>query len=106
MEVMEDTVCLLAGQKKHEDKYKDPEVLPKVNKAVMTGTMEFIEEHLRLHCGVIREPHAYVIRKAIIVQTYVDYPAYVTDVTPTEQVAQWAECTISQRAYSRVQDQQ
>ena len=30
MEVNEDRVHLLAGQKKLEDKYKDPDVLPKI----------------------------------------------------------------------------
>ena len=46
MGVQEDTMHLLGGQKRLEDKYKDPDVLPKVNKADMEGTMESIEEYL------------------------------------------------------------
>ena len=44
MGVNEETACLLAGQKKLEDKSKDPNVLPKVNKSYMAGTMESIKE--------------------------------------------------------------
>ena len=44
--VCEDTVHLLAGQKRLKDKNKDQDVLPKVNKANMAGTMESIEEYL------------------------------------------------------------
>ena len=39
-EMHEHTVHLLAGQKRPKNKYKDPNVLPKVNKTNMTGTME------------------------------------------------------------------
>ena len=62
-----------------KDEYKDPNVLPKVNKADIVGTIEVIEEYLRLCCGVVRVPLAYVIRKTIIiVQNYGDYPKYAT----------------------------
>ena len=44
----------------------------------MAGTMEAIEEYLRLHHGIVRAPLAYIIRKTITVQTYSDYPTYVT----------------------------
>ena len=56
---------LLAAQKMLKNEYKDPDVLPKVNKADMAGTME-----PRLHHGVIRAPLAYIIRKTITGQTY------------------------------------
>ena len=69
MEVDEGTVCILAGQKKLEDEYKDPYVLPKINKSDMAGMMESIKEHLRSHCGVIKTPLVYIIRKTIIVQS-------------------------------------
>ena len=61
MGVNEDTVCLMTGKKKLKDEYKDPDVLPKVNKSDMAGMMEAIEEYLRLHHGVVRVPLAYVI---------------------------------------------
>ena len=67
MRVNEDTLHLMTGQKKLEDKYKDPKVLPKINKSDMAGTVEAIKEYLRLHCGVIRAPLAYVVRKTITV---------------------------------------
>ena len=44
MGVHENTVYLLAGQKQLKDDYKDPDVLPKVNNANMTGTIEAIKE--------------------------------------------------------------
>ena len=78
MGVHEDTVNLLAGQKTLEDEYKDPDVLPKINKSDMAGTIESIEEYLRSHHGVIRAPLAYIIKKTILVQTYGDYPKYAT----------------------------
>ena len=56
MEVDEGTVCLLAGQKKLKDDYKDPDMLPKINNSDMTGTMESIKEYLRSCHGVIRAP--------------------------------------------------
>ena len=65
---------LLAGQKRLEVEYKDPDVLPKVNKAVMAGMMESI----RSHHSVIRAPLVYIIRKTITVQTYGDYSTYTT----------------------------
>ena len=77
MGVHEDTVCLLAEQKKLNNEYKDPDVLPKINKSYMTGTMKAIEEYLRSHQDVIRALMAYIIRKTILVQSYGDYPKYV-----------------------------
>ena len=47
MEVDEGTVCLLAGQKRLEDEYKDPNILPKINKSDMAVMMESIKEYLR-----------------------------------------------------------
>ena len=70
----EEMVHLLAGQKRLEDEYKDPDVLPKVNKAGMVGTMESIKEYLRSWCGVVILPLACEIRNTITVQTYCDYP--------------------------------
>ena len=70
MGVQKDTEHLLAGLKRLEDKYKDPDVLPEVNKADMARMMEFIEEYLRSHCPVMRAPLASVIRKTVTVQTY------------------------------------
>ena len=67
---------LLNGQKRLKYEHKDQNMLPKVNKADMAGTVESIEEYFRSCCGVIRAPLAYVIRKAIIVLTYGDYPKY------------------------------
>ena len=66
-------MCFLVGQKKLEDKYKDPDMLLKINKSDMAGTMQSIKEYLRAHHGVIKEPLAYVIRK-----TYADYPTHET----------------------------
>ena len=54
--VHEDTVCLLADQKRLKDDYKDPDVLPKINKSDIAGTIEAIKEYLRLYCGVMRVP--------------------------------------------------
>ena len=73
-----DTVCLLAGQKRLKNEYKDSDILPKVNKADMAGTMEAIKEYLRSHHAVIRAHSAYITMKTEIVQTYGDYPKYVT----------------------------
>ena len=61
-EVDEGTVCFLAGQKKLKDEYKDPNVLLKIIKSDIAGTMESIKEY-----HVIRAPLAYVIRKSIAV---------------------------------------
>ena len=69
---------LLAGQKKLEDEYNDPDVLPKINKSDRAGMMEAIEEYLRSCHGVMRAPLAYIIRKTILVQTYGEYPKYAT----------------------------
>ena len=62
----EDRVQLLAGQNRLEDNYRDPNMVPKANKADMTGMMEVIDQYLRLHC-IMRAPLAYIIRKAITV---------------------------------------
>ena len=109
-------VCLLAWQKRLQDEYDDPDMLPKVNKANMAGMMKAIIEYLRSHHGVLRKPLAYVIRKTILVQTYGDYPKCATpecydcqDATPTskkEQAAQWEKCAVSQKMYSRIWDWQ
>ena len=63
MGVHEDTVCLLAGQKKYKEEYKDPDVLHKINKSDMTGMMEANEEYLRSCHGVMQAHLAYVIRR-------------------------------------------
>ena len=77
--VNEETVHLLAGQKKLKDEYKNPDMLPKTNKSDMAGTMESIKEYLRACHGVIKAPLAsYVIRKTMTVQTNGDYPTYAT----------------------------
>ena len=68
MGVHKDTVHLLMGQKRLEDKYKDPDMLLKVNKADMAGKLVSIKEYLRSCHGVVRTPLAYVIRKTITVQ--------------------------------------
>ena len=81
--VCEYTVHLLAGQKRLEDKYKDQDVLPKVNKTYMTGMIEAIKEYLRSPHSVLRVPFAYIIRKTITAQICGDYPKYATPVTPT-----------------------
>ena len=62
-------MCLLAGQKRLKDEYKDPTMLTKVEKADMAGMMEAIKEYLRSCHGVIRAPLTYLIGNAIIVQT-------------------------------------
>ena len=56
--VREDTVHLLMGQKKLEDKYRVPNMQPKVNKADMAEIMEAIEEYLILHHGDMKVPLA------------------------------------------------
>ena len=66
--VNEDTVCLMTGQKKLKDEYKYPDVLPKVNKSDMAGTMEAIKEYLRSCHHVIQAPLAYIFWKTIAVQ--------------------------------------
>ena len=43
----EEATHLLAGQKKHKDEYKDPNMLPKINKSDMTGMKEAIKKYLR-----------------------------------------------------------
>ena len=74
----EDTVHLLAGQKRLEGEYKDMDMLPKINKSDMARMMEATEEYLRSCQGVMRAPLAYIIRKTILVQTYDEYPKYAT----------------------------
>ena len=78
MGVNEETMHLLAGQKKLKDEYKDPNMLPKINKSYVAGTMESIKEYLTVHHGVIKAPLAYVIRKTITIKTNGDYPTYAT----------------------------
>ena len=72
------TVHFLAGQKKLEDKHKDPDVLPKINNSDIEGMIESIKEYLWSHHGVIRAPLAYLIQKTITVHTYCDHPMYAT----------------------------
>ena len=50
-----------------EDDYNNPDMLPRINKSDMEGTIESIKEYLKSHHGVIKAPLAYVIRKTIIV---------------------------------------
>ena len=65
------------GQRKLENEYKDQDVLPKINKADMVGTMEAISVYLWSHCGVERAPIAYIIGKRMTVQKAYDvYPWY------------------------------
>ena len=78
VEVDEGTVCLRADQKKLKDEYKDPNMLPKVNKSDMAGMMEFIKEYLRSCHRVVKTPLACIISKSITVQTYGEYPMYAT----------------------------
>ena len=61
-----------------KDEYKDPDVLPKINKFDMAGTMKVIEEYLRSCQGRIMAPLAYIIKKTKLVQTYGDYCKYAT----------------------------
>ena len=61
--VNENRLCLMTGQKKLKDEYKDLDMLPKINKSDMVGMMEAIEEYRRLHHEVIRAPFSYIIRK-------------------------------------------
>ena len=42
-----DTVCLMTGQKKHEDDYEDPGMLSMVNTSDMAGTIKAIKEYLK-----------------------------------------------------------
>ena len=56
MRVHEDRVHLLERQKRLEDKYKDPDVLPNFHKTKMKITMKAIEEYLRSYHGVVRAP--------------------------------------------------
>ena len=116
MSVCEDTVHLLAGQKRFNNEYIDSDVLPKVDEADMAGTMESIKEYLRSCHGVIRAPLANVMRSTITVQTYGDYPMYATP--DSEMIARTLhllldknklhneQSAVSQRMYSRVQDRQ
>ena len=78
MGVCVDRVHLLAGQKRLKEKYKDPDVLPKVNKANMVGTIEDIKEYLRSCHGFVRVLLTYIIMKAMLVLTYDDYPKNAT----------------------------
>ena len=78
MGVDEGTACLMAGQKKLKNEYKDPDVLTKVNKSDMARMMEDIKEYLTSCCGDVQATLVYVIRKTITVQTYGNYPTYAT----------------------------
>ena len=49
----------LVGQKKFEDKCKDPEVLSKVNRTNMAVIVEAIKEYLRSYHSVKTAPLAY-----------------------------------------------
>ena len=62
---------LVVDPKRLKDKYKDPDVLPKVNKAHMAETMESIKEYLRSCHGVVKAPLAHVITKTITVKSMV-----------------------------------
>ena len=50
--VHEGTVCLLVGQKRLKDDYKDPNMLPKVNKADMAAMVEAIKDYCRTHVSL------------------------------------------------------
>ena len=63
----------LTGQKRLKD-YKNPDALPKVNKANVTGMIEAIKKYLRSCHDVMRVPLAYVIRKTVEIQMYGSYP--------------------------------
>ena len=76
--VNEDTVCLMMGQKKLKDEYKDPNMLPKINKSDVAVMMEAIKEQLRSCHSVTRAPSVYITRKTVKVQTYGDHPLYAT----------------------------
>ena len=78
MGVCEDTVHLPTSQKRLKHEYKDLNMVPKVKKADMAGMIEAIKEYLRSNHGVIIASLAHVITKVVIVQTYDDYPKYVT----------------------------
>ena len=76
MGVWEGTVHLFACQKRLEDKYRDPNMLPEVRRVDIAWTMVTMEEYLRSCCSIMRVTLAYIIRKTIIVHTYEDYPKY------------------------------
>ena len=78
MEVQEDTLYLLAGQKKFKDEYKNPDMLPKIKKSYIAEMIEAIEQYFRSCPVVVRAPLAYAIKKTIQVQNYGDYPKYLT----------------------------
>ena len=69
---------LLAAEKMLKDEYKDLDMLPKVHKTDIEGTMESIKEYLRSCYEVMRAPLAYITRKTVIVQIYGDCPKYAT----------------------------
>ena len=82
MGVHDNTVNLLARQKRLEDKYKALTCCLKINKSDMAGKMEVIAEYLRSCQCVMRASLAYIIRKNITVETYGDYAKYETpDIT-------------------------
>ena len=58
---------LLLGQKRHEDEYKDFDVLLKVNKADIVGMVESIKKYLRSFHGFVGASLAYIIMRTITV---------------------------------------
>ena len=69
-ELNEQIVHFLVGQEKLKDEYEEFNVLWKINKSDMAGMIESIKEYLRACCGIFKAPLAYIIRKTIIVQTF------------------------------------
>ena len=65
-------------------------MMPNVNKADLAVMMRVIKKYLKSCHGVIRAPLAYIIRKAIITQTYGDYPKYAT---PENMIARMLHLT-------------
>ena len=53
-DVLNETVWDQTDQKKFDSKYKDPDILPKVNKADMVERMVAIKEYLR-SCHSVKE---------------------------------------------------
>ena len=105
-------MCLMIGQKKLKDKYKDPNVLPKMNKSDMAGMMEAIKEYIRLCHGIAPSPLANAMWKTIVVQTYGGFPTYAT---PDDKMifalreghdSSQDRCSNSPCMYAREQDRQ
>ena len=112
MGVQENTVSLLMGQKRLEDKYKNTDMLPEVNKSDISGMMESIKEYLQSCCEVVRVPLVCIIRKTITVQTYGDYSNYATlndkiiasmlHLPPDKDKLHNEKSAVSHQEYSRV----